>query len=86
MKKVIFGLLVVALAFVACKKDDGGGNTDDGCQTCASYELEVNGQTTTVPEVEVCELENGNAEIMGQDTGVEFSEYIAGLEFFTSCN
>jgi len=86
MKKFIFGILVVGVAFVACKKDDGGGNTDDGCQTCASYELEVNGQTTTVPEVEVCELANGNAEVNGQDTGIDFSDYIDGLEFFTTCS
>lgn len=86
MKKFIFSILLVAVACVACKKDDGGGNTNDGCQTCASYEIEVNGQTTVVPEVEVCELANGNAEVMGQDTDVAFNDYIAGLEFFTTCN
>ena len=86
MKKFIFGILIVAVAFVACKKDDGGGNTDDGCQTCASYDVEVNGQTQTVPAVEVCELANGNAEVMGVDTMVDFQTYINGLETVTSCN
>ena len=86
MKKFVFGILIVAVAFVACKKDDGGGNTDDGCQTCASYEITVNDQTQTVPAVDVCELENGNAEVSGQDTGLAFQDYIDGLEFFTTCN
>jgi hypothetical protein len=85
MKKFIFGILVVAVAFVACKSDDGG-DTDDGCKTCAEYEITTGGQTQTFPELEVCELANGNAEVMAQDTGIGYQEYIDTLEIFTVCN
>jgi|GEM_PF-5988503 len=87
MKKLFLSVLVVGLmATVSCNKDDDSKSDDDGCQTCASYEYEANGQTITVPAIEVCELANGNAEVMGEDTTVEFSTYIAALEQLTTCN
>lgn len=53
----------------------------DECVTCAAFQM--GGQT--MPAVEVCEGENGNAIVMDQDTGMSFDDYIAGLEMMTTC-
>lgn len=74
MKKILFLAAFAAFALTSCGSDDDGG----GCQTCT-----VQGATS----VEVCQGDNGNAFVAGQDTTVAFSVYIAGLEAAGStCN
>lgn len=52
------------------------------CQTCAEYTI----QGTTVPETEVCEGSNGNAFVQNIDLMVDFDDYIALQETFTTCD
>jgi len=56
-------------------------NPGGDCVTCAAFEM--GGQTS--PAVEVCEGENGNATVMGMDTGQPFNDYIEILEMMTTC-
>ena len=51
------------------------------CVTCAAFEM--GGQT--MPEMEVCEGENGHAIVMGTDTGMSYAQYIEAQEMFTTC-
>jgi len=51
------------------------------CVTCAAYEI----QGQSVPAVEVCEGENGNAFVLGQDLMITFTEYITLQELLTTC-
>lgn len=57
----------------------GGGG---GCVTCDAYEM----GGVNVPAVEVCENEAGNAEVMGQDTGTPYDQYIEAQEMVTNCD
>jgi hypothetical protein len=50
----------------------GGAN----CVTCASYQM--GGQT--IPAIEVCKGDNGNALLMGIDTGFPYDDYITTYE------
>lgn len=82
MKKVLFSALILGLVFTtSCNKDDDGGG-DDGCQTCDGYTIEG----IDFPEQRVCEDDNGNAVVDGQDTGTDYDQYIEALETFTNCN
>lgn len=47
----------------------GGGNGD--CVTCVAMGMEM---------PEICEGDNGNAVIMGQDTGVDYDQYVEGIQ------
>ncbi len=78
-------LVVSAFTFVSCGSDDDGGSSNT-CQTCSEYTVEVDGQTQTVPAIEVCEGENGNAFISSEDTGVAFDSYIQTQELVRDCN
>lgn len=60
--------LLAGLAFVSCNKDDDGGSNN--CVTC-----EAEGIST-----EICESENGNVIIAGQETQINFDEYVEGLD------
>ncbi|MFP9115585.1 hypothetical protein ACLI1A_16720 [Flavobacterium sp. RHBU_3] len=60
---------------------NGGTNGAENCVTCASYPL--NGQT--IPEMEICQGENGNAYVGGQDTGIIFNTYVATMQQATTC-
>jgi len=84
MKKFILSFAVIAaIGFTSCSSDDdNGGNDDNGCVTCDGYE--ILGQS--VPAMEVCEGENGNAFVQGEDTETAFDEFIAGLELITTCD
>lgn len=85
MKKLLLAVALLAgMTFVACSSDDDGGsnNNNSNCVTCDSYE--ILGQT--VPEMEICEGENGNAFIDGEDTGEDFDTYVSGYEMLTDCN
>lgn len=57
----------------------GGGG---GCVTCDAYE--IMGQT--MPAMEICENEAGNAVVMGQDTGTPFDQYVQAVEMMTTCD
>lgn len=60
---------------------NGGTNGNENCVTCASYPL--NGQT--IPAMEICQGENGNAYVGGQDTGIIYNTYVAGMQAVTTC-
>lgn len=66
MKITFFGLLVLTLSFFSCKKDDGVS-----CTTCSSPETS---------SFQVCEENDGNASVNGQNTGTPYDSYISGLE------
>lgn len=83
MKKLLVSLGVLGVVATSCKKDDDGGNT---CQTCAAFDIEINGQTVTTPAIEVCEGDNGNAVVDGTDSGQNYVDYIEAYELFTDCN
>lgn len=55
----------ISLLLFSCKKDD-----ESSCTSCSSP------QTSTF---EVCQNSNGNASVNGEDTGISFETYIAGL-------
>lgn len=82
MKKIILSVAVFALVLTSCSSDD---NNNNGCQTCAAFEIEVNGVSQTSPAIEVCEGENGNAVVTNVDTGQPFAAYIASIELITPC-
>ncbi len=86
MKKVIFSFAILSLVFATSCGGDDDNDSDDGCQTCAAFEIEVEGVTQTSPEVEVCEGDNGNAFVAGVDTEQEFEAYIQAYELFSPCN
>lgn len=84
MKKIILSFAVIAaLGFTSCSSDDDGdgGGGSDACQTCAAYSI----AGIDVPALEVCEGENGNAFVAGQDTTQVFADYITSQEVFTTC-
>lgn len=59
MKKIILSAALLAgLAFASCSKDDGNDDNRNRCFTCNS--------------IEICEGDNGNAYLQGQDTGVDY--------------
>lgn len=61
------------LSFGACKSDDA-----PSCRTCSS---------SITPAFELCEGNNGNAFVNGQDTGVSYAAYLDGLVVEgVSCN
>lgn len=83
MKKLAFSALILGLFFtVSCNKDDDGGGGNDNCQTCEAYEF----GGVNIPSEEVCEGENGNAFVDGNDTGMSFDDYITTMEVITNCN
>jgi len=85
MKKVFLSALMLGLVFTSCGGDDDSDGDDGGqtCQNCPS--VVVQGQT--LPALEICEGENGNAFVMGTDTMVAYAQYIDGLELIGySCN
>lgn len=53
----------------------------DECVTCAAFQM--GGQT--MPAVEVCEGENGNAIVNDMDMGMSFAQYIELQEMMTTC-
>lgn len=71
MKKLMLSTLVIGslLVLTSCKSDDDGGSDD--CTSCT-----VQG----APAIEICEGENGNAFVSGQDTEVEYDGYVSALE------
>lgn len=67
MKKLILSLVLLAgMTFVACSKDDDGGN----CVTCSET---FEGETY---KYKVCKNADGNATVEGEDTEMEFDEYV----------
>ncbi|KGO93457.1 hypothetical protein [Flavobacterium subsaxonicum] len=54
---------------------EGGGVTTT-CVDCSSYTV----QGVTVPAAEICKGENGNAYLMGVDTGMGYDMYITAYE------
>lgn len=65
MKKLILlAITVAALGFTSCGNDDDGGNPS--CRTCSA-----DGESS-----EVCEGENGNAIVDGEDSGIAFQDFI----------
>jgi len=65
-------ILIVTATILSCKKDSG-----PSCVTCSSS------QTSNF---EVCEENDGNASVNGENTGTSYSVYISGLEATgTSC-
>jgi hypothetical protein len=88
MKKLILSALMLSFVLVSCGSDDDSSG-DDGngqaCQTCASYTIEIEGETTTVPALEVCEGENGNAFVASIDTDIVYAEYLLLQELLTTC-
>ncbi len=66
MKITFFVLLVLTLSFFSCKKDDGVS-----CTTCSSPETS---------SFQVCEENDGNASVNGQNTGTPYDNYISGLK------
>lgn len=77
MKKLLFGALVMGLAFTSCKKDDDGDSRN--CKTC-----EMAG---TGGALEYCDNGDGTVTIssngQSQTTnleGITFNDYIAALQ------
>ncbi|MRT15407.1 hypothetical protein F3C99_00365 [Vitellibacter sp. q18] len=67
MKKNLFFLFVAGcLVQFSCKKDEGVS-----CTTCSSPETS---------SFQVCEENDGNASVNGQNTGTPYDSYISGLE------
>lgn len=67
MKKFIFLLAVFSvLSVFSCKKDDG-----ITCITCSSPETS---------NFQVCEENNGNASVNGQNTGTPYEIYMQDLK------
>jgi len=64
MKKSIFYLLMISLCVAGCTDED------QRCATCSF---------TGFDQFEACELENGNASVLGEDVGMDFDEYIREL-------
>lgn len=56
--------LLAGIMFVSCNKDDDGGGSNN-CVTCTIMEQNM----------EVCN-QDGNAFVDGQDSGMEFDQYI----------
>lgn len=50
-----------------------GCNNDDGrsCTSCSSEQT---------PEFELCRESNGNASVNGENTGIEYDDYLADLQ------
>lgn len=66
MKKYFIGIaFLCSVGIISCKKDEGGS-----CTTCSST------QTT---DFEVCERNDGNASVNGQNTEIPYETYIADL-------
>jgi len=63
-----------------CDEDEDEMTTSE-CVTCAEYTF----QGTTFPASEVCELENGNAEVLGQDTNFPFETFLSTQRVVTTC-
>ena len=72
-KKQYLITMLMATAFVlSCKKD-----SSPSCLTCSSPQT---------PNFEVCEENDGNASVNGENTGTSYSVYLSGLESTgTSC-
>lgn len=66
MKTLKVIVLISSFTFFSCGKDDG--------RTC------INCTQAQTPDFQVCEEANGTASVNGQNTGVSYDEYIAGLE------
>jgi len=67
MKRLIFLFAVISTISVSsCKKDDAVS-----CTSCSSPETS---------SFEVCEENDGNASVNGQNTGTPYGTYILGLE------
>lgn len=67
MKKAfLVAAIISAITIQSCKKDEGGG-----CTTCSSPET---------ASFQVCEENNGNASVNGQNTGTPYDTYISDLE------
>ncbi|OAD90975.1 MULTISPECIES: hypothetical protein [Flavobacteriaceae] len=67
MKKYsIITAIACSLSLFSCKKDDGVS-----CTTCSSPET---------ASFQVCEENDGNASVNGQNTGTPYDTYISGLE------
>jgi len=71
MKRSYLLVLASIFALLSCEKDD------QKCTTCT---------TSNQEEIAICELENGNAEVNGQDTGQEYDTYIDIIEDTGSCD
>lgn len=70
--KILAGMLFIgALALSSCGKDE------QRCTTCTT--------TLNSVEVKVCELDNGNAEVSGIDTKVDYDTYVATLKLAGTC-
>tara|TARA_R110002050_G_scaffold54303_2_gene122917 strand:- start:11799 stop:12032 length:234 start_codon:yes stop_codon:yes gene_type:complete len=70
MKKfMLLALAIGTLGFASCDKDDDGG--DDKCTSCT---------VQNAPAIQICEGENGNAFIAGQDSGVEYAGYVSAIK------
>jgi len=67
MKKIsILIAIICSLSIYSCKKDDGVS-----CTTCTSPETS---------DFQVCNENDGNASVNGQNTGTPYETYITGLE------
>lgn len=67
MKKYsLFIAIAFFLSIFSCKKDDS-----ISCTTCASPDT---------ASFQVCEENDGNASVNGQNTGTPYDTYISGLE------
>jgi len=53
-----------------------GGAVTTTCVDCSSYVF----QGVTMPAIEICKGENGNAYLMTLDTGMPYNDYIAAYE------
>ena len=58
--------IIFCITVLSCKNDDGGG-----CTTCSSPET---------ASFLVCEENDGNASVNGQNTGTPYETYISDLE------
>lgn len=75
MRKTIlfFSISLIFTSLISCKKDDAVS-----CITCTS--------SVTLP-FELCQEADGNASVNGENTGIPYDQYLAGLrESDTNCD
>ena len=66
IKSVLISSIVCSLLIISCKKDD-----EISCTTCSSPLTEG---------FQVCQENDGNASVNGENTGTPYNIYLSGLE------